>query len=77
MDDWQLLESYGRDDSQDAFTELVKRHVNLVYSVALRQAREPELARDVTQLVFSKLARRAKSLKPREPSPAGCIATRL
>ena len=65
MDDWQLLKSYGRDDSQDAFTEIVKRHVNLVYSAALRQVREAELARDVTQLVFANLARRAKSLKPK------------
>jgi RNA polymerase sigma factor (sigma-70 family) len=65
MDDWQLLKSYGRDDSQDAFTEIVTRHVNLVYSAALRQVREAELARDVTQLVFANLARRAKSLKPK------------
>jgi RNA polymerase sigma factor (sigma-70 family) len=65
MDDWQLLKSYGRDDSQDAFTEIVRRHVNLVYSAALRQMREAELARDVTQLVFANLARRAKSLKPK------------
>jgi RNA polymerase sigma factor (sigma-70 family) len=65
MDDWQLLKSYGRDDSQDAFTEIVRRHVNLVYSAALRQMREAELARDVTQLVFANLARRARSLKPK------------
>jgi len=64
MDDWQLLKSYGRDDSQDAFSEIVKRHVNLVYSAALRQVRDAELARDVTQLVFANLARRAKSLNP-------------
>ena len=65
MDDWQLLKSYGRDDSQDAFAEIVRRHVNLVYSAALRQMREAELARDVTQLVFTNLARRAKSLPPK------------
>jgi RNA polymerase sigma factor (sigma-70 family) len=65
MDDWQLLRAHGCDDSQDAFTEIVRRHVNLVYSAALRQVREAELARDVTQLVFANLACRAKSLKPR------------
>src|SRR5688500_19138445 len=65
MDDWQLLKSYASENSQDAFTEIVRRHVNLVYSAALRQVREPELARDVTQLVFANLARRAKSLKPK------------
>lgn len=63
MDDWQLLRSYAGDDSQDAFTEIVRRHLNLVYSAALRQVRDPELARDVTQLVFANLARCAKSLK--------------
>ena len=65
MDDWQLLRSYACNDSQDAFAEIVSRHVNLVYSAALRQVRETELARDVTQLVFANLARRAKSLKPK------------
>src|SRR5688500_10188071 len=65
MDDWQLLRSYGRDEAQDAFTEIVRRHVNLVYSAALRQVRDAELARDVTQLVFANLARRAKSLTPK------------
>jgi RNA polymerase sigma factor (sigma-70 family) len=63
MDDWQLLRSYAGDDSQDAFTEIVRRHLNLVYSAASRQVRDPELARDVTQLVFANLARCAKSLK--------------
>ena len=65
MDDWQLLKSYAGADSQDAFTEIVTRHVNLVYSAALRQTQDAELARDVTQLVFANLARRAKSLKPK------------
>jgi RNA polymerase sigma factor (sigma-70 family) len=63
MDDWQLLKSYASENSQDAFTEIVRRHLNLVYSAALRQVGEPELARDVAQLVFANLARRARSLK--------------
>jgi RNA polymerase sigma factor (sigma-70 family) len=63
MNDWELLRSYGCDGLQDAFTEIVRRHVNLVYSAALRQVRDAELARDATQLVFANLARRARSLK--------------
>jgi RNA polymerase sigma factor (sigma-70 family) len=65
MDDWELLKSYASENSQDAFTEIVRRHLNLVYSAALRQVGEPELARDVAQLVFANLARRARSLKPK------------
>ena len=63
MDDWQLLRSYGCDDAEDAFTEIVRRRVNLVYSAALRQVHEAEFAKDVTQVVFANLASRAKSLK--------------
>ncbi|HXC99977.1 MAG TPA: sigma-70 family RNA polymerase sigma factor, partial [Verrucomicrobiae bacterium] len=62
-DDITLLKQYaGGDDS--AFTALFERHVHLVYSVALRQARNPSHAEEVTQAVFILLARKAKSLSP-------------
>jgi RNA polymerase sigma factor (sigma-70 family) len=62
--DLELLKQYARQNSQDAFTALVNRHLNLVYSAALRQVRSPQLAEEVAQSVFTDLARTAGELKP-------------
>ncbi len=62
-DDATLLQSYARDRSESDFAELVRRHVNLVYSCALRQMNgDVHLAQDAAQLVFIDLARKASSL---------------
>ncbi len=62
--DLELLHQFARNHSQDAFTSLVNRHVNLVYSAALRQVRSSQLAEEITQSVFSDLAKNADKLKP-------------
>ncbi|HWC59940.1 MAG TPA: sigma-70 family RNA polymerase sigma factor [Verrucomicrobiae bacterium] len=62
--DAQLLRDYAEAKSQDAFTEVVRRHLDLVYSAALRQVRSPQLAEEISQSVFTDLARSADKLKP-------------
>lgn len=63
MDDAELLHRHASTGSQDAFAELVRRHVGLVYQAALRQTSgDPHRAQDVAQDVFTDLARKAAAL---------------
>jgi len=62
--DLQLLARYTRQHAEDAFTELVRRHLDLVFSAALRQVRSPQLAEEVAQSAFTDLARQAHRLTP-------------
>src|SRR5687767_2432180 len=60
--DGQLLREYAEHGDDAAFRKIVDRHTDAVYSAALRQVVSPDLARDVTQSVFTDLARKAPSL---------------
>ena len=52
LDDAQLLDRYARTGDESAFAELVRRHLNLVYSAAARRVGDRHLAEDVAQAVF-------------------------
>jgi RNA polymerase sigma factor (sigma-70 family) len=62
LTDQQLLRDYAEKQSEAAFAELVRRHVDLVYSAALRMVCDAHLAQDVTQGVFVALAQNARPL---------------
>lgn len=73
--DAALLSRYAGTHAEEAFAELVRRHVNLVYRAALRQlGGDAHRAQEVTQGVFTLLARKAASLT-RHPSLAGWLYT--
>lgn len=70
-----LLRRYAASGDEPAFAELVRCKVNLVYSVALRQAGgDTHLAEEITQTVFIDLARKAGSLT-RHTSLTGWLHT--
>jgi RNA polymerase sigma factor (sigma-70 family) len=64
LDDSELLSCYALDRNPAALRQLIERHIDFVYSAALRQTRDPHLAQDITQAVFVLFAQRAWRLKP-------------
>jgi RNA polymerase sigma factor (sigma-70 family) len=76
--DSELLRQYVREKSDAAFAALVARHVNMVYSAALRKTGNPAAAQEITQAVFIILAQKADRLLP-HPALSGWLyqTTRL
>ena len=76
--DSELLRQYAREKSDAAFAALVARHVNMVYSAALRKTGNPAAAQEITQAVFIILAQKANRLLP-HPALSGWLyqTTRL
>src|SRR5580765_807279 len=65
LDDSVLLKEYVEHGSEEAFAALVARHVNKVYSIALRHTRNPHQAEEITQAVFVLLASKSRQLGQR------------
>jgi RNA polymerase sigma factor (sigma-70 family) len=73
--DAQLLGRYVKDRDENAFAEVVQRHLALVHAAACRETQGDEaLAKDVSQLVFVELARQAGRLT-QHPALAGWLYT--
>jgi RNA polymerase sigma factor (sigma-70 family) len=65
LDDSVLLKEYVECGSEEAFAALVARHVNKVYSIALRHTRNAHQAEEITQAVFVLLASKSRQLGKR------------
>ena len=73
--DTELLRCYAAEGSERAFSELIARHVDLVYSAALRLVNgDTHRAQDVAQQVFVELARQARAVS-RHPTLTGWLYT--
>ncbi len=60
--DLELLRQYAR-GAEDSFAELVRRHIPLVYSVALRHVGSTAHAEEITQAVFVILAQKSGQMR--------------
>jgi len=73
--DMDLLRQYARRNSDTAFAALVSRHVNLVYSAALRKTGNPDAASEITQAVFVILAQKAGRIPDKTVLPGWLYQT--
>jgi len=68
MTDAQLLDRYTTSGDREALGELVRRHIDFVYSSARRQTHgDRHLAEDVVQVVFIILSQKARSIRRDSP----------
>lgn len=73
-DDTELLRRFADEDSEKAFSALVRRNLDLVYATALRHVSDSHRAEDIAQSVFIDLARKAKALR-RHPALVSWLYT--
>jgi RNA polymerase sigma factor (sigma-70 family) len=61
--DNELLAQFAEVGCEESFAALTERHIHLVYSVAYRVSTNPDHAQEITQAVFTLLARKAPALR--------------
>lgn len=62
--DIELLREFVATRSDEAFAQLMRRNMDLVFGAAMRQTGNPALAEEVTQIVFITLFQKAPRLRP-------------
>src|SRR5687768_4357724 len=75
MEELDWLKIYAQQRSQDAFSLIVQRYIDVVYAAARRQVRDEALAEDVTQAVFIVMAQKASSIPTDRPLSAWLLKT--
>jgi RNA polymerase sigma factor (sigma-70 family) len=68
--DEELLRRYVKVGSEEAFTDIVRRHLPLVYSICLRRLGDKSKAEDGTQAVFIALSQKARTIRTGAALPA-------
>jgi RNA polymerase sigma factor (sigma-70 family) len=58
--DHEMLRRYAKENCEEAFAELTRRHLDLAWGAAVRITGDADLARDVAQKTFCDLARKAR-----------------
>lgn len=66
MTDHELIKQYRLDGNEEAFTQLVNRHVDWVFSMAFRRTNHVENAKEITQSAFTLLARNASKFNGKQ-----------
>lgn len=75
--DFEWLQQFARAGNQNAFRDIVRRHIDLVFATALHKVSDAHGAEEISQNVFSVLARKAWRFAPDDSLPAWLHKTTL